>query len=799
MTAKRAKEFAPPPSPITNLKLHPALPKSRNLWLFRLLAGIIIPLLFFAALEAGLNIWDYGYSTNFYLGPDANGKYETNPKFGWRFFPHSLARTPIPSFISNKPIGTIRIFILGDSAAEGIPDPEFGLGRILKVMLQDRYPSFKFEIINAAMTAINSHTTLTIAQDCAKHQPDLFLVYMGNNEIIGPFGPGTVFQAWIPNLKLIRTNLWVKSTRTGQLLNNMIQHFRPGKEAPVWQGMEMFLSNPITIEDPRLPAAYENLRRNIQDICAVGRKSGAAVILSTLAVNLRDCPPFASKHRANIPATILKKWEALYKIGTELETQGQRREALEYYNQAIRLDNYFAELRFRMARCLESEGRIEEARKHFQAACDLDVLRFRADSGINQTIREVASASSSGRIYWVDAEKELSHGNAPSDSIAGNTIFFEHVHFNFNGNYRLTRLLLDRIETALPQLRGSSGTKAVLGQQECAAMLAMTPVDESGMAAKMAETMSHPPFTNQLNNKQRVSELRIQADRGTAIASTPGSYQNDCRTYETALQKFPEDWILHRRFGNLLLNGGESRKAAVHLEIALGLYPGEPLLYEDLGFANFLDNRLNEAIVLYRKAIVLSPQYAQAHSNLALALAGQKQFQEAVAEYEKALQINPNYFEAHINYAALLSKIGRNEDAIEEYRKAIHINPQDAMVHYGLAMILVNSARIFEGIDEYREALKNNPRLTEAHVNLGSALAGQGHIDEALYHFRKAVEINPKDAIAFYCIGKALALKSQFEEAIRCFQRALEIQPDYADANRDLQLLLSHISSANPH
>lgn len=795
MASKRPKKIAlSNTAPNTQAELHSPASGYAHPRLFRLIAGIFIPLLFFAALETGLNLGGYGYSTNFYLEPDVNGRYEINPKFGWRFFPRSLARTPIPSFISNKPARTIRIFVLGDSAALGIPNPEFGLGQILKVMLQDRYPSFKFEIINAAMTAINSHTTLSIARDCAKHQPDLFLVYMGNNEVIGPFGPGTVFQAWIPSLKLIRMNLWVKSTRTGQLLANTFQFMRPEKESSAWQGMEMFLGNLITIDDPRLQSVNENLRRNIQDIFDAGRKSGAAVLLSTLAVNLKDCPPFASKHRSTISESDLKKWEALYKIGTELERQGLRHEALNYYDQAARLDNYFAELRFRIARCLESEGRIEEARKQFQAACDFDALRFRADSKINQTIREVASELRNKHIYWVDAEKRLSNGNSPSDSIAGNNIFFEHVHFNFTGNYRLAQLMLDSIETALPQLGRSSKTKPVISQQECAALLAMTPVDESQMADKMAETMSHPPFTNQLDNKQRVAELRKQAESSTAIAASPEAYRNNCRTFEAALQKFPGDWILHRRFGKLLLTGGDAQKAVTHLEIALRLYPGGHLLYDDLGYAHFLNNQLTEAIASYRKAIEMNPQYARTHFNLALALASQNSSQEAIAEYERALQINPEFFEASINYAGLLSKIGRNTDAIAEYKKAISINPQDAMAHYGLAMILVNSEKIPEGIAEYREALKNNPRLSVGHVNLGSALASQGKIDEALLHFRKAIEINPKDAIAYYCIGRILATKAQLEEATRCFQRAVEIQPDYAEAKRALQLLRDNMS-----
>ena len=72
------------------------------------------------------------------------------------------------------------------------------------------------------MTAINSHVAVEIARDCAAHQPDLFVVYMGNNEVVGPFGPATVFQQWSPNRKLIRATAWLKSTRVGQLLGDTI-------------------------------------------------------------------------------------------------------------------------------------------------------------------------------------------------------------------------------------------------------------------------------------------------------------------------------------------------------------------------------------------------------------------------------------------------------------------------------------------------------------------------------------------------------------------------------------------------
>ena len=47
---------------------------------------------------------------------------------------------------------------------------------------------------------------------------------------------------------------------------------------------------------------YQNFERNLNDIVRVGLDSGAKILLNTVAVNLKDCPPFASLTNANLPA-----------------------------------------------------------------------------------------------------------------------------------------------------------------------------------------------------------------------------------------------------------------------------------------------------------------------------------------------------------------------------------------------------------------------------------------------------------------------------------------------------------------
>jgi hypothetical protein len=98
---------------------------------------------------------------------------------------------------------------------------------MLEALLSQRFPNRHFEIVNAAMTAINSHAILPIARECARQNGDIWVIYMGNNEVVGPFGAGTVFGPRVASLGLIRCSLALKATRTGQLLDRLLARLRP--------------------------------------------------------------------------------------------------------------------------------------------------------------------------------------------------------------------------------------------------------------------------------------------------------------------------------------------------------------------------------------------------------------------------------------------------------------------------------------------------------------------------------------------------------------------------------------------
>jgi len=202
-------------------------PSRRRIWLFRLIAIFIGPILFLGLLEIGLRIAGYGYNPHVAVSCEIEGQpyLGENVKFGWRFFPPTLAREFEPFvFPARKPADTCRIFVLGASAAQGAPNNAFRFGRILEAMLQERFPSLRFEVVTAAMAAVNSHVVLEIAKDCARYEPDLFVIYLGNNEVVGPYGPGTVLTPALSNLHLIRLGIALRATKLGQLIFSLGGH-----------------------------------------------------------------------------------------------------------------------------------------------------------------------------------------------------------------------------------------------------------------------------------------------------------------------------------------------------------------------------------------------------------------------------------------------------------------------------------------------------------------------------------------------------------------------------------------------
>ncbi len=683
----------------------------RRLWIFRILAILILPVALLL-LEAGLRIIDYGFPTELALKETIKGRetYTNNDKYAWRFFPPTIARTAYPfSFPVDKDDNAYRIFVLGGSAAAGTPDGAFSFGRILETMLTEKYDQIKFEVITLAMPAINSHVVLEIAKECADYQPDLFLVYLGNNEVVGPYGAGTVFTPISGNLALIRFGIAFKRTKIAQLYTNLIAYFRDDNNPQTWRGMSMFLENQVRASNPNLAEVYENFRENLEDIQNSAKDGGAKIIFSTVASNLKDSPPFASLHKKQLTDSQKAEWDKIYKQGINYEENSDYSKALDFYLKASLIDTEYADLHFRMGKCYERLGAYKKSIEHYSLARRFDTLRFRADNSINEIIRDLANQKKEQGVFLIDAEKEFSE-NSPN-GMPGDSLFYEHVHMNFSGNYLLAKTFYEKIEEILPEwVREEKLSDTPLPRKDvCAEMLAYFDHEKQRFAnLYLLKFQKEAPFTNQLYSRERIKQLRQQL---MALSDNvkPAALKSLDPQYRSAIESNPLDWWLHWKYGEYLEQLGQNKAAIKKLQSVLEMVPNNYLAYGRIAGLHFKERDVNKAIEYYSKAIESYPIYTEAYLNLGIFHHGLKQYDKAVYYYKETIRLGLYLAETYNKLAVVLHEQGESKAAIEAFNEGITRVPNNFKLNYNFGVMLLQQKQHDAAMTAFRRALAIDP------------------------------------------------------------------------------------------
>ncbi len=373
---------------------------------------IILPFFILFLIEIFLRIISFGDNLNLFIDhPDKDFKeYKiVNPIIGKKYFQKLEYTNPANDiFLKEKPGNGYRIFVMGSSTVIGFPyNYNLMFSRILHERLQDSYPDKHIEIINTAITAINSFSLLDYMNDILKEQPDAVLIYTGHNEFYGAFGIGSREKTGHLR-KLTFIHLDLMSLRIYQLLRNLISSAvdlvsgeNNDSEARGTLMKRIAGNKNIPYKEEAYNIGISRYRKNMTEILKKARSHNVTVFISELISNIRDMEPFCSAISGEYPAA--------FDV---------------YYN----------------ARKYENEGNYKLAKENYYLAKDLDCIRFRASEEINDIIRDLAGKYDAIIIPMQDIfEKES------PDGLIGNNLLTEHVHPNIAGYFLMADAFYNEI------------------------------------------------------------------------------------------------------------------------------------------------------------------------------------------------------------------------------------------------------------------------------------------------------------------------------------------------------------------
>jgi len=590
-----------------------------------------ITIALFFSLELTLRAFHFGTQFDLVTIEEKGGikQYRLNHEVGKRYFSEYNVLIPEiapETFPVQKRPETFRVFCLGGSTMASFPfEHQARWHCLLRDQLAARFPNRQIEVINVAMSAVNSFTVLDFMRELVDYEPDLFLIYMGHNEFYGALGVGSV-QTFGKNRRLINAYLRLQHLKLMQLLRMGIDGLRgifqrayPALH-PEETLMEMIVREryiPYESEDFRIAA--QSFEANLAQMIRLAQKRHIKVLVSSLVSNLSGLAPFHSIFSPNFPENARATWEAKFSLGEQAMQQQTYELALLHFENAAKTDDGLAKLHFEMARVHQARGRYDEARRSYERARDWDALRFRAPSHFNQIIKKACAQLNAP---LVDMEKAFVDSSA--HGIIGNQLLFEHVHPNFAG-YTLmaktfARAIIDNKFLVSPDSLNSSP----LADDDVHMMKlsAVTDLDIAIGNLKIVRLIQRWPFRPEqfvagapaIKSDATVARLaddyinrRLAWDEAHYRLAEHYAQQQDYekaeREYLSVIKLLPENYFPHFGLANLYFSQHRNAQAETALHEALKRNSRSAAVQAKLGMLKFLRREFGAARQQFEQAL----------------------------------------------------------------------------------------------------------------------------------------------------------------------------------------------------
>ncbi len=618
---------------------NPAKKKPSNksrIWIFRIIS-FSIPFIFFLFLETGLRLVDYGQSLPLFTNtPDSKNYILARPDIIKRYFP---ATADIPNvtmeanlFLKHKPEDGLRIFVQGGSTAAGFP---YGLGASPAGMLDQRlkktFPNRTVEVINTAMSAVNSYTLLDFSDEIIEQEPDAVLIYAGHNEFLGILGVGsnyTTANSHAANLMFLklrgfRTFQWLQNIYAKLTTENSIAKNEPSKSQLATKRTLMSKvakHKTIALDSDIYQQGLEQFEGNLNLLLNKYKKARIPVFISTIASNIREHKPFSSvKIDSNDRELLNQLNQNLQSVTNTPNLNAVLNQLIQQLKQKAKTTNN-AFLHFELAKFFEQTKQYKKAQEHYLQAREHDLLRFRAPEAINKVIKKLVI---NNNAFLVDYEKNLVKSSV--NGLVGNNFMLEHLHPNLPGYF----ILADSFYQALKKHQLFGSWKNAVKTSQAWKERPILPAEEYAGFSKIVQLKSDYPFTDKPQkftlpkpaNSYQLLGMQYFSKSISWLNMINGSFKGYLeeknipmilKSSKIIADAMPQNVDANFRVGRQLLQENKALEASIYFKRAVLEQPNKAIYTLALAKSLVMGKRLNSAQKLLQTFLTKKPENKEA-------------------------------------------------------------------------------------------------------------------------------------------------------------------------------------------
>ena len=368
--------------------------------------------------------------------------------------PEGISRIDVAA---EKPPGTLRVVALGGSTTRGVPYDHVGGGFVAQ--LAPTAPMARWEVVNLGVPGMDARGVAELAREARRLEPDLFVVYTGNNEVMGDLldacvRPGQVWLATTLDrslgFRLLRRALagpWTPPPAEVALQAQAA--CVGGRIAEAWsRGRRRTagaldpvhapgVARPAQRWDPVAGAVRARLVEAVDVLALQAAQDQVPVLLAVPPVHLRSPPGRA----LGGPGTTAETAAAV-----DAHVRRAPVEGLPAWTAALRLDPHRADVLHGWGRArLDLGGDMAPARAALQAAVDHDYAARRPTSAVQDTLR--AACRRWDHVWCVDLPEVLAA--QAGEAVLPSAWFVDHCHPSTEGNRRIAAVLSARATAVL--------------------------------------------------------------------------------------------------------------------------------------------------------------------------------------------------------------------------------------------------------------------------------------------------------------------------------------------------------------